>query len=275
MKISEAFRKAGRTCTARPGETLKFLLTEACLTLMCLAPALFLSNEKLKWPALISVVLFLLILLPARVNAALAMKDALRGGSLFSRQLVDLSGYGRKLGHALKRAFFLLLWAAPLAVSVYLIWIHIAGEMDGFTLMRMIRSDIGGGDLFRGVMIIGLAVVFTILLLAFGCAFHSGTRHAFARGNAALVRGHHGKIVLTWLAALVGVLPLIISLVVLVFRYAPVLGDLNGLFMGSVNLPSTRVSLIILGVGALLSVPLLPFRSLVISAHVDGLEEKA
>ncbi len=275
MKLSDAFRRAARVCTARPGDTLKFLLTEACLTLICLAPALFLCDADLKWLALLSAVLFLLILLPARMNAALAMKDALEGGPLFSRRLVDFSSYGQKLACALKRAFFLLLWAAPLIASAILIWTHISGEMDGFTLMRMIRSDFGGGDLFRGVLVILLAVVATVLLLAFGCAFHSGARHAWAQGNPGLVKGHHGKIVGTWLAALTGVLPLIISLIFILFRYAPVLGDLNGLFMGSVNLPSTRVTLIILGVGALLSLPLLPFRSLILAARVADLEARS
>ncbi len=274
MKISEAFRKAGRALSAHPGDTLKFLLLEACLTLFCLAPALFLCDAKLQWLALLSPVFYLLILLPARMNAAGAMRDSLRGGALFSHRLVDLSGYGQKLFFALKRAFFLLLWAAPLIASAVLIWTHISGEMDGFTLMRMIRKDFGGGDLFRGVLVIALAVLFTLLLLAFGCAFHSGARHAFAQGRPALVRGHHGKIVLTWLAALAAVLPLIVALVIIGFRYAPALGNLNDLFMGKMNLPSTKGTLIILGAGALLSVPLLPLRSMISAAFVDALAKE-
>ncbi len=274
MKISQAIRKAWQAYTAHPGDTLKFLITELCLTLICCAPLLFLFDQKLMWLSLISVPLFLVILIPARMNAALAMRDALAGGRLFSRQLVDLSGFGAKLACGLKRCFFLLLWAAPLLVSLYLIWTHISGEMDGFTLMRMIRKDFGGGDLFRGAALIAGAVLLTVLLLVFGFAFHSGARHAFAQGSPARVRGHHGKIVLTWLAALLAVLFFLAALVIAVSRYVPVLSDLNGLFMGSVNLPSTRVTLIILGAGALLSLPLLPLRSLISAAFVSGLKEK-
>ncbi len=273
MKISQAFQNAGRVFAGQKASALKLLLLEACLTMFCFAPALFLWQESLRWLALACVPLFLFILLPARMNAAVVMGEALAGGSLFSRGLVDFSGYGEKLRRALIRAFFLLLWSAPMIASVFVIREHVAGEMDGFTLMRMIRSDFGGGDLFTGVLVIGLIVLATVLLAVFGCAFHSGARHAWAQGDPDRVKGHHGRVVGTWVCALASVLPFIIALIVVVIRYLPVLSDLNGLFMGSVNLPSTRVTLIILGVGAVLTLPLLPLRSLIIAAGVRGLAE--
>ncbi len=274
MKISRAFREAGSVYFGHFIATLKFLIVELCLTMFCLTPALFLTQEKLRPLALLAVPLFLLVLLPVRVNAAETMRDALKGGSLFSLRLADFSDYGNKLLCGLKRVVFLLLWSVPLIVSVILIWVHISGEMDGFTLMRMIRSDFGGGDLVTGVLVIAGAVAVAMLLVAFGCAFHSGARHAFAQGNPQIVKGHHGEIVLTWICALLSVLPIILAGILAFVRYLPALGDLNGLFMDTVDLPSTHVTLMILGVGMLLTLPLLPLRSLITAALVNGLENK-
>ena len=274
MKISKAFRDAGSVYSGHFSATLKFLIVELCLTLICFVPVLFLCEAKLKLLAFLAVPLFVLILLPVRMNAAEAMRDALNGGSLFTRRLVDVSNYGSKLRCGLKRVIFMLLWSAPLVASVILIWVHISGEMDGFTLMRMIRSDFGGGDLVTGVLVIAGAVGFTMLLVVFGCAFHSGARHAFAQGNARLVKGFHGKVILTWICALVSILPLILAGILAFVRYLPALSDLNGLFMDTVDLPSTRETLKILAVGAVLTLPLLPLRSLITAAFVNGLVKK-
>ena len=274
MKISRAFKDAWHAYIAHPAATLKFLIVEMCLTGICAVPVLFLPEAPLRPLALLSVPLFLLILLPARMNAAEAMRDALGGGPLFSLRLADPSEYGKKLMCALKRAALVLLWSVPLIAAVLLIWVHVSGEMDGFTLMRMIRSDFGGGDLVRGVLVIAGAVLLAMLLVAFGCAFHSGARHAFAHRDPARVRGHHGKIVLTWLCSLVCILPMIIAFGIAFARYLPAISDLNGLFMNTVNLPSTRGTLRILAAGAVLTLPLLPLRSLITAAFVNGLEAK-
>ena len=272
MKISGAFRDAGKVYFGHFSATLKFLIVELCLTLICFVPALFLRDSALRPLAAAVLPLSLLILFPVRINAAEAMRDSLNGGSLFTYRLVDFSGYGSKLLCALKRAAFLLLWSTPLIVSAILIWTHVSGDMDGFTLMRMIRSDFGGGDLVTGVLVIAGAVVLALLLVALGCAFHSGARHAYAQGDQRLVKGHHGKIVLTWTCALVSLLPVILAGIIAFVRYLPALSDLNGLFMDTVNLPSTRVTLMILGIGAVLTLPLLPLRSLITAAYVNGLE---
>ncbi len=271
MKISKAFRHAGRVFAGQMGAAMKLLLLEACLTLFCFAPALFWWKEDLRLLMLLCVPLILLVLLPARMNAAVVMGEALAGGSLFTRGLVDLSGYGEKLRRALIRGFFLLLWSAPMIASFFVIREHVAGQMDGFTLMRMVRSTFGGGNLFTGVMVIGLIVLATVLLAVFGCAFHSGARHAWAQGAPERVNGHHGRVVGTWFASLASVLPILIALLIVILRYLPVLRDLNGLFMGTLKLPATRGTLIILGVGAVLTLPLLPLRSLIIAAGVRGL----
>ena len=79
---------------------------------------------------------------------------------------------------------------------------------------------------------------------------------------------------LSWLCSLITLLPIIIAIIAVIIRYLPVLQDLNGLVMKTVNLPSTKVSLIILAVGGVLTIPLLPLRSLIPAAFVNGLEKE-
>ena len=112
MKISASVAKAWKACTASLAGTLKFLLTEGCLTLLCLAPLLFLTADGwMKWLALLSVPMFIGLMLWARVNAAGAMRDSLNGGSLFSMTLADTTAYGKKIAYGMKRLVMLLLWA--------------------------------------------------------------------------------------------------------------------------------------------------------------------
>ena len=275
MKISTAIRNAWRAYTASFGQTVKFLLAEACLTLICLAPLLFLSNASLAPLALLSAALWLLVMLPARMNAALAMRDGLEGRSLCSPQLIETAGYGRKLFFAGKRGLLLLCWGAALIFLAVEFRIHFSGEVDSFTVMRMIKNDLGGGDQMRGILVLAGMLIAALLLLIFGCAFHSGARHAFAQGDKSLVKGHHGKILLSWLASLLSILPLLVALIAVIFRYAPALSDLNGLLMKTAALPSTKGTLLILGVGAVLTLPLLPLRSLIPAAFVAGLKKES
>ena len=219
MKISDAFRNAMKTAAGNMGETVRFLVTEGCMTLICLSPLLFLSEKgPLKYLAALSALLWICIMLPARVNAARAMQDSQEGGHLFSRQLADFSDYGRKLGY--------------------------------------------------GLILLGL-----ILLFAAGIAFHSGDRHVFVLERKGLLKGHRGKMVLCWCCSLVFLAPLFIAVVIVLFRYAPLLDDVSGVLQGTAKKPSTRTTLVILAVGAALTVPLLPLRSLVPGAYVNGLKE--
>jgi hypothetical protein len=88
-----------------------------------------------------------------------------------------------------------------------------------------------------------------------------------------MLRGHRGKIVLCWLSSLVAVLPMIIAVIAVVIRYLPVLGDQNAI-MSKEGLPSTKVTLIILATGVVLTLPLLPLRALIPAAFVNGLEKE-
>lgn len=273
MKISAAFRDGMKAYAGHFGATLKFLVVEGCMTLAAFTPLLFLTNDKLQWLALLAVPFYLLLVLWARVNAAAAMRDVLNGGSLFSYRLADPSGYGKKLAYGLRQALKLLIWGAPLIAALIIAKIHISGEMDGFTLMRLIKS-FGGGDFVTGVVYLALIFIATLILLALGCAFHSGDRHAFVRENPKLVKGRHGKIVLCWLCALVTLLPVVVAAVLVVLRYLPVLKNISAILSKTAQLPDTRTTLLILAAGAVLTLPLLPLRSLITAAFMNGLEKE-
>ena len=67
--------------------------------------------------------------------------------------------------------------------------------------------------------------------------------------------------------------PLIIAFAIVVLRYLPLLNDVSGVMAGEVSLPSTKTSLLILGIGALLTLPLVPLRSMVTAAFIHGFAE--
>lgn len=274
MKISDAFRKAFRTYFGRFGAAMGFFAAELSLLLICLTPLLFLNTADLKYAALLCVPLLVFIMLPARINAACAMQGALNGGSLLSLRLADPSVYGGKLACALKRVGLILLWSIPLLVCAVIAKKNYSGETDAFTVMRSVQS-FGGGNLMAGAVRIGLIVVAALLLVAVGCAFHSGARHAYVLGDPSLVRGHHGKTILVWLLSLVTILPFLIALVIVICRYMPALSDLSGLLMKTVKLPPLKDAAVTLGIGTLLSLPLLPLRSLLTAAYINGLRNRA
>ena len=273
MKISAAFKEACRVYAGHFGTTLKFLVVEGCITLAAFTPLLFLTNGGMKLLALLAVPFYLLLVLWARVNAAAAMRDACGGGSLFGYRLIEPGEYGKKLAYGLKQGCKLLVWGAPLIACLLIAWEHISGDTDGFTVMRMIKT-FGGGDLMTGILYLALILLATLILLGFGCAFHCGDRHAYVRNNPKLTKGRHGRLVLCWICSLAALLPIIIAVAVTVIRYLPSLKDLNAIVTKTKSLPSMKVTVIILAAGALLTVPLLPLRSLIPAVYVNGLEKE-
>ena len=272
MKISDAFRNAGKVYFGHFSATLKFLVVELCMTLAALSPLLFLAADGwMKWLALLVVPFWLILMLWARVNAAGGMQDALNGGSLFSMRLADPTAYREKVIYGLKRCGMLLLWAAPLIAGVVIARVYMGGSTDGLTVLRMIKK-FGGGDLSTGMLYLGLILVASILLFAFGCAFHSGDRHAFVRENPKLLKGHRGGVLLSWLCALVSIIPMLAAVAVLIVLFMPVIRDPSGFVAGKVELPPMKTCAIIAGAGALLTLPFLPLRSLIIAAYVDGIK---
>ena len=275
MKDSSVSGRALGAYTASAGGTARFLLTEACLRMICLAPLLCLCDRTLAPGAAAAPVLWILVMLPARMNAAAAMRDALSGGPLCSARLVETAGYGEKLLQGLKRLGFLMLWGAPLITLSVWGWTLYAGETDAFTVLRMIRDTFGGGDQMRGILVLVGMAAGSLLLLTAGCAFHSGARHAWAQGDPALTEGHHGKVMLWWLFSLLCLIPLAAALTVVVIRYLPAVTDLTGLLMKKVQLPPTRETLWILAAGAALTLPLLPLRALIPAAYAEKLRKNA
>ena len=273
MKISQAFRNAFRTVSAQKGETLKFLAAEGALVLMCLAPLLFLTEKgPLKVLAALAVPLWLLVMVPARLNAAAAMQDSLGEGKIFSLRLADPGCYWKKVLYGLGRLGLLALWAVPLAAALLFAWDKYSGATDGLTVMNEIY-DFGGQDMKTGVIYLLLILLALVLLAAVGAGFHSGDRHARALGQKGLLKGKRPGVLLCRICSLVFLLPLLIAAGAAAARYVPLLNDVGGVVSGDVPKPSTRTTLVILGIGAALTVPLVPLRSMVTAAYVSGLKE--
>ena len=111
-----------------------------------------------------------------------------------------------------------------------------------------------------------LVLLAMILILVIGFGFHSGARHARAQGGTRKMKGRHGKNLLGWICAQATLLPVLAAFVAAVMRYMPVIRDVSGLMTGSVKIPPTRETLMILAAGALLTLPLLPVRSMITAA---------
>ena len=273
MKISAAFRNAWKAWSRHPAAVLKFLLVEACLTLICAAPLLFLADGKLSVLALLAIPLWILIMFPARVNAAAAMQDSLEGDRLFSLRLADPSDWGGKVLCGLKRAVLMLIWGAPMIAGLWYAWAHFTGTVDAFTLLRMIQ-DFGSGDTMTGVIRLLLIFLGMLLVLMIGFGFHSGARHAYALGDRGRMKGFRGKNLLCWICALISLLPLIVAVLIVGIRYWALLQNISAYLTGVEKLPSMKPALIILGIGGVLTLPLLPLRSLITAAFVNGIRPR-
>ena len=273
MKITQAIRKAVQAVSAQKGGTLKFLAAEGSLTLMCLAPLLFLTQQgPVKYLAALSALMWLLVKVPARVNAAAAMQDAAAGGRIFSLRLADPDRYWKKVLYGLTRLGLLAVWSAPLIAALLYAWEQYAVTEDGLTVLNMIY-EFGGKDMKTGAVYVLLIYAALVLLMLLGAGFHSGDRHALALREKSLLKGKRLKVLRCRICSLVFLLPLMIAAVVTALRYAPLLNDLSGVMTGDVEKPSTQTSLIILGIGGLLTVPLIPLRSMTTAAFAAGLKE--
>lgn len=280
MKISESIRNAWKAYTAHFGSSMKFLAVEICIMMAGVIPVLFLWDNSLKFLALIAVPLFILLVFPARMNAARAMRDSLNGGRLCSFQLADPANYGKDLVNGVLRMVLILLWSLPLYASVLIARHYMSEGTDAMTLLQWVSNFGGGGrdGIPNGMIRLLLIALAMGLLAAIGFGFHSADRHCAIREQRDLIRGHRGKNLLCWLAAsLLTLLPAIIAFVIAILRYTPILADMNGLvnniMKGTIDLPDTKTTLIILGAGFALTLPLMPLRSLITAAFTDGLEK--
>lgn len=275
MKITSAWRDAWQVYRSHPGDALLTLLLEIILRLIALAPLLLLSTKATTPWALLSVPLYLLIVLPARQNAAEAMQDALAGERLFSIRLVSTAGYGRKLLQGLKQMGFLLLWGLLwIAATAFAIFAY-AGTIDVFTLLRGLMT-LGGGSSIQGAKIVIVIYCLTLLPLLIGLAFHSGSRHAIALGDKTLVKGQRGKILLLWLTGLVTIIPFALVTVVVGMNFLSSLSQaLANIGTGSMSLPPVGQNVYwILAALVVLLLPLMPIKQLLPAAYLRGVKEK-
>ena len=165
MKISQAFRQAFRTVAGQKAEALKLLAAEFAVTGICIAPLLILTETgPLQYLAALSAVLWLLVKVPARLNAAAAMQDGLGEGKIFSLRLADPGNYGKKLGYAFARLGLLTLWALPATAAVlYGLEMYSVQSANGLTVTGMIY-DLGGQDMKTGIFYLLLSLAGLILI---------------------------------------------------------------------------------------------------------------
>lgn len=279
IRIWKAFKKAFRVGGQQLGGVIRFLAVETCVMLICLAPMLFLLEKSVWFLAGLTVPMWILLMNPVRMNAAAAMQDAMNGEKLFTTRLLETEGWWSKVWSGIRRMLCLIVWAAPLAAGiVYAFRLYKgADDMDGFTLLQSIQ-DFGGGDVKTGILYIGLITGGLVMLLIIGMAFHSGARHAIVLEIPRKVRSHHGKIVIGWFLSMFVLWPVLLLSIIPEGVSQTLLMDPDGLVTNTVKLPDMKALLITLGAGGLLTLPLIPFRSLVIAAMVHQLkdeEEKA
>ena len=276
ISLGTALRDTLRVTGNGRAAMMKFYLAEILIILICLAPLLMMFEMPAPVPAAIAAALWFLLYNPARVCAADAMQASLEGESIFSLRLADGSRWGSSVWRGLVRTVQLALWAVPMAYGVYFAYRLYKGtdDIDGITVLQAIQ-DFGGGDVKRAILYIFLIVAGLILILMIGAACHSGARHALVLGNPRMVNGHRWKLVLGWLwATLLFMLPFWIALAAVLIQVLPILlSDLNGIIMHTASLPRSKNMLLTLAVGGLLTVPLMPLRSLMVAAMVHQLKD--
>ena len=274
MKMSKVLGVSARVYRENFWQGALCVLLQIVLRLMAAAPLLALVTKEIQWVALLSILLYLLIVPVARQNMAEAMQDAIAGGPLFSVKLISCENYGRKFLRGLKQALLMLLWAALfIAATIVAYWAY-AGEIDAFTLVRVLMN-LGGGSFMNGIKLVLVIYAATALPIVIGCAFHSGTRHAIALGDKKLIRGHRLGVVAVWLLGLVALLPFFGAVAYVGMDFVSgLVNALGNLGTGSIALPSIGDKIYLLAAAfVVLLLPALPFKQLMTAVYVRGLKE--
>ena len=247
------------------------LLVELVLRGIALSPVLFLADKALAPLAWLAVPLYILIVLPARQNYALALQDMMNGGSVFSLQLVCMKDYGRKLWRGVKGMLCMLLWSALTIAGVSWLYAAIMGLVDFITLMRIFAAI--GGDFVSGVMVVAGAVAGSCLLILLGCAVHSGSRHALAMGNKKLLKGHRLRLTGLWFLGLALVIPFVGVAALAMGDYALMLiSELKNLKLPAFTLNARQLAMLIGGALVLL-VPVLPLKNMLPAVYLRKVQE--
>ena len=276
MKVRQILLCAWRTYTAHFGALLQGFLLQAVVCLIALAPLLFLSVPQAAPLAWLCPVLFVLLVLPMRQNAAQALASLLDGAEYPLGQVVSFQDYGRKLLCSLRQGLWLVVWGLPcLAVTVGMSMAY-NGLVDAFTLMRFFM-DLGGGKFTQGLLVGFGIYALTVLLLLVGMAFLSWRRHGDARqlpGSA--VRGHRLRLLVANLAGALTYVPFLVAVALIGRGYvSQLLAAISGLATGSVTLPPLTDNLYLVGIAFLvLLYPLLPLKALIPAAFAQALPSK-
>lgn len=276
MKIRQVLHCAWRTYTAHFGALLRGLLLQALVCLIALAPLLFLSVPQAAPLAWLCPVLFVLLVLPMRQNAAQALASLLDGTSYPLLQVVSFQDYGRKLLCSLRQGLWLVVWGLPcLAVTVGMSMAY-NGLVDAFTLMRFFM-DLGGGKFTRGLLVGFGVYALTVVVLLVGMAFLSWRRHGDARrlpGSA--VRGYRLRLLAVNLAGALTYVPFLVAVALIGRGYvSQLVAAVSGLATGSVTLPPLTDNLYLVGIAFLvLLCPLLPPKALIPAVFARALPSK-
>lgn len=272
MRMVRAIRRAMGCYARQLPDMLRYALLTLVIHAMPLAPALFLVDRAYAPGAALCAVLFVLLILPMRQNAAAVLQEALHGGRIFDCTIVSFEDYGRKLARGLKQTLLVLLWAVPvLAATLWAagLWFAegVQGQTDAATIGRMVRNGMGSGDLVQGVAMVIAAYALLWVPVMIGCGFHSGSRHARALGMPGLMKGCRLGQIGVWLAAQLTLLPWLICTALLVAGYIPqVIAALKNFSFEGMASP-TDLLWQIGAAGCVLLAPLLPLRDLIIAAY--------
>lgn len=272
MKLKPVLKESLRLYKKNFPQLCLALLVELVLRAMALTPLLFLTDKSLAPLAWLSLPLYLLIALPARQNYALALQDMMRGGSVFTPQLISTKDYWKKLLRGLKGTLCILLWSSVTIAGVSLLYAAVMGLVDFITLMSIFKRI--GGTVVDGVMVVAALVAASCVLIMLGCAVHSGHRHAVAMGNKALVKGNRRALIGLWFAGLLLVVPFAAVVAVALGDYAITLVEaLKQLKLPSFAL-SVRQGVLLVGGAVLLLCPVLPLKNLLPAVCLHMAKEK-
>lgn len=248
------------------------LLVQGVLRAIALTPLLFLADKGLAPLALLAVPLYLLIALPARQNVALALQDMIGGGSIFSLQLLSTADYGRKLLRGLKGTLCMLLWSALTLTGGTLLYLSFKQLVDGFTLMGIFYAI--GGSVADGVWIVLGALCASTLLILLGCALHSGSRHAAALDDKALLRGSRLHLMALWFLGLMLFIPFVVLVVAVLGSFIMTLPEaLRNMQLPSLALTPAQLGTLAVGAAVLL-LPILPLKNLLPAVYLHMTKEK-
>lgn len=274
IKLSATVRESLRLYAKNWKDMMLTLLLEMVLRAIALTPLLFLASDALGMLAWLSVPAYLLIALPARENYAIALKQMMEGGRLFSPQLVSCENYGRKLLRGLTGTLLMLAWSALFIAGVAILWAMYDGLVDFITMMN-IFMQLGGGDVVNGIMIALMILMGLSLLILVGCAVHCGARHASARGDRTLLKGRRLQLAALWMLGLLTLLLFAAVLVITMGEYALALVEqVKNSLMSGLELAPVGNRLYVLAAAAVpLLLPVLPLRSMLPGVYLHQVQE--